>query len=364
MNAHARTFQAKPAVRQQVPLLIGIMSPSGGGKTYSALRLATRVQQVFGGDIYGLDTENNRMLHYADTFKFKHVPFNAPFGSLDYLAALRYCAAQGSRITIVDSMTHEHVGEGGYLETAEAVVDRIAGNDYRKREACKMLGWAKAGPLRQRMIEGIKQLDGAFIFCFRAKEKTKPVKRGDKTEVVDMGFMPIAGEEWVYEMALNCMLPPRSEGVPTWRSDHVGERLMMKLPAQFKSIFSESAPLSEAIGRDLALWAKGSPVEKPAQAAPVSAQLGPKPEETDVSGLPPLDKDRTETESEHLAQLDAMLADAAAKGTSALQDAWKSIPPAVRPSLKAALDRRHKPTAVEADQKFTDANQTSTGNPE
>lgn len=257
MNAPARSFTASYAVRAQVPLLIGIMSPSGGGKTYSALRLATGIQQVYGGDIYGIDTENNRMLHYADKFKFQHVPFSAPFGSLDYLECLKWCSAQGSRITIVDSMTHEHIGEGGYLETAEAVVDRIAGNDYKKREAVKMLGWAKAGPLRQKMIEGIKQLDGAFIFCFRAKEKTKPVKKDGKTEVVDMGFMPIAGEEWVYEMSLNCMLEPRSEGVPTWRSDHVGERMMMKLPAQFKEIFAEQQPLSEDIGRRLAEWSKG-----------------------------------------------------------------------------------------------------------
>lgn len=268
MNAPTRTFTATPAVRSEVPLLIGIMSPSGGGKTYSALRLATGIQQVFGGDIYGVDTENNRMKHYADDFKFQHVPFAAPFGSLDYLECLRWCNKRGARITIVDSMSHEHIGEGGYLETAEAVVDRIAGNDYKKREAVKMLGWAKAGPLRQKMIEGIKQLDGAFIFCFRAKEKTKPVRKPDgKTEVVDMGFMPIAGEEWVYEMALNCMLEPRSEGVPTWRSDHVGERLMMKLPKQFEHIFAERAPLSEEIGRRLAEWARGGAAPAPAAVA-------------------------------------------------------------------------------------------------
>ena len=279
MNEHARKFEDAPAVRTQVPLLIGIMSPSGGGKTYSALRLATGMQEVFGGDIYGIDTENNRMKHYADQFKFRHVPFNPPFGSLDYLAALRYCNDKGARITIVDSMTHEHVGEGGYLETAEAVVDRMAGNDYKKREAVKMLGWAKAGPLRQKMIEGIKQLDGAFIFCFRAKEKAKPVRNKEgKTDIIDMGFMPIAGEEWVYEMSLNCMLEPRSDGVPTWRSDHVGERMMMKLPAQFKSIFAESAPLSEDIGRQLAQWAKGGkPVPRGGAVQPASAPEAPQP---------------------------------------------------------------------------------------
>jgi hypothetical protein len=269
MNKSVRQFDDVPAIRSEVPLMIGLMSPSGGGKTYSALRLATGMQEVMGGDIYGIDTENGRMKHYADMFKFRHVPFSPPFGSLDYLEALKYCNKKGARITIVDSMSHEHIGEGGYLETAEAVIDRIAGSDYKKREAVKMLGWATAGPLRQKMIEGIKQLDGCFIFCFRAKEKTKPIRKDGKTEVIDMGFMPIAGEEWVYEMALNCMLEPRSDGVPTWRSDHVGEKLMMKLPAQFKDIFAERQPLSEDIGRKLAEWARGG--------SPVSPQLVERP---------------------------------------------------------------------------------------
>jgi hypothetical protein len=280
VNAPARTFTAVPAVRggngKSTPLLIGIMAPSGGGKTYSALRLAVGMQRIMGGDIWGVDTENNRMKNYAPPegrkpgegeFEFTHVPFGAPFGSLDYLEVLRYCNSRGARITIVDSMTHEHIGEGGYLETAEAVVNRIAGDDYKKREQVKMLGWAKAGPLRQKMIEGIKQLDGAFIFCFRAKEKVKPVKdKTGKTEFVDMGFMPIAGEEWVYEMTLNCMLEPRSGGIPTWRSDHIGERMMMKLPKQFEGIFADPRPLDESHGEAMARWARGDVAEKPGPA--------------------------------------------------------------------------------------------------
>jgi hypothetical protein len=326
MNQIDRKFEAMPAIRRQVPLLLGIMSPSGGGKTYSALRLATGMQQVMGGDIFGIDTENLRMLHYADQFKFQHVPFGAPFGSLDYLEALRYCNKRGARITIVDSMSHEHIGEGGYLETAEAVVDRIAGNDFKKREQVKMLGWAKAGPLRQKMIEGIKQLDGCFIFCFRAKEKTKPIKKDGKTEIIDMGFMPIAGEEWVYEMAVNCMLEPRSGGVPTWRSDHVGERMMMKLPAQFKDIFAEQKPLDESIGRSLAEWARGGAEPAPTAEPP----SGPADEKT-------------------AAEWDMDLAEAATHGMLRLQHVWSGIPAEHKPTLKAALDRRHKPSAMKVD---------------
>ena len=82
-----------------------------------------------------------------------------------------------------------------------------------------------------------------------------------------MGFMPVAGEEWIYEMTVNCMLEPRSNGVPTWRSDQIGERLMMKLPMQFESIFAESAPLSEDIGEAMARWARGD--------APASSSVDP-----------------------------------------------------------------------------------------
>ena len=53
MNAPARIFTARPAVRESVPLLIGLTGPSGGGKTFSALRLATGIQTVTGGDVAG-----------------------------------------------------------------------------------------------------------------------------------------------------------------------------------------------------------------------------------------------------------------------------------------------------------------------
>ncbi len=264
MNAQPRQFHVTDARREHVPLLIGLMAPSGGGKTFSALELATGIQQVVGGDIYGIDTEARRMLHYADKFKFKHLDFKPPFGSLDYLEAIRFCVREGAKTVIIDSATHEHVGEGGYLERAEAKINRLAGDDYKKREAMKMLGWAEVGPLRTRMLEGIKQLDANLIFCFRAKEKSKPVKKEGKTEVVAMGFMPIAGEELIYEMTVNCLLLPKANGVPTWRSDHIGERMMMKLPEQFRTIFEPETPLSADIGRKLAEWAKGG---EPAKAA-------------------------------------------------------------------------------------------------
>jgi ABC-type dipeptide/oligopeptide/nickel transport system ATPase subunit len=258
-----RTFSAVPAVRESVPLLVGLTGPSGGGKTFSALRLATGIQTVTGGDIYAIDTEARRMLHYADKFRFRHLQFDAPFGSLDYLAAIRYCAAEGARVIIVDSMSHEHEGPGGLLDYQAHEFERLGG-----RDAIKMLAWQKPKAARQQLLNGILQIPANFIFCFRAKEKIKMA--GGK--VIPQGFMPIAGEEFVFEMTVNALLMPHADGVPTWHSEEPGERMMMKLPEQFREVFSERRALSEDIGRELAAWAAGgstsvSPIEEPTEAA-------------------------------------------------------------------------------------------------
>lgn len=254
-----RRFEASDAKREHVPLLIGLTGPSGGGKTFSALRLATGIQTVTGGDIYFIDTESRRALHYADQFKFKHVQMDAPFGSLDYLAALKYCVDQGAKVIVVDSMSHEHEGPGGMVDLHDQIVDRMAGDDYAKRERVKMLAWSEPKQKRRALINGILQLNANFIFCFRAKNTSKPVKgRNGRTEVEQMGFMPIAGEEFVFEMTLNALLLPGAGGVPSWTSDQIGERTMIKLPEQFRALSSMKQPLDEKIGRKLALWAAGA----------------------------------------------------------------------------------------------------------
>jgi len=263
MNAHTRRFTATVAVREQVPLLIGLMGPSGGGKTFSALRLARGIQSVTGGDIYGIDTEANRMKHYADQFSFHHVPFGEPFGSLDYLEAFRFCHRSGAKVIIVDSMSHEHEGVGGLLDFHEAELTRMAGDNYSKREAMKMLAWGKPKAHRRQLINALLQMQCNFIFCFRAKNTAKPVKVTDpetgrsKTEVIQQGFMPIAGEEFVFEMTLNALLLPGAAGVPTWRPEHVGEKLMSKLPEQFRGLASHPRAFDEQMGADLARWARG-----------------------------------------------------------------------------------------------------------
>ena len=259
-----RKFELKPAVRSHVPLLIGLIGPSGSGKTLSALRLATGIQRVSGGLIAGIDTESERMKAYADKFKFMHLNFTAPFGSLDYLEAIRYCVAQGAKVIVVDQMSSEHDGPGGVIDTQENELDKMAGDNYEKRERCKMLAWSKPKSNRRKLIAGLLQINCNFVFCFRAKSIVKPMKVNGKTEVVPQGFVPIAGDEFIYEMTTNIFLPPKSDGVPCWNSENPGEKVAMKLPMQFRGILDRpNQPLSEDIGEQLATWAKGGTTEKP-----------------------------------------------------------------------------------------------------
>lgn len=330
MNVHSRTFQDNEAVREKTPLLIGLMGPSGGGKTKSALRVATGIQSVSGGDIYGIDTEARRMLHYADSHKFRHLPFDAPFGSLDYLAAIQHCVKKGAGIVIVDSMSHEHEGPGGLLDLHDQELSRMAGDDYAKRERVKMLAWAKPKAARRQLINGLLQMNANFIFCFRAKDTAKPVKRNGKTEVESQGYMPIAGEEFVFEMTVNCLLLPRANGVPTWQTDQPGERIMMKLPEQFQPIFARSEPLSEDIGRRLAEWAKGAPG---APARPTSA-----PQQQTQTQASPID----------VAGLKAQGEEVASRGMAELEKWWRSLEPRTQRALQGDLPA-FKTTAKEAD---------------
>lgn len=270
-NHQARTFDVKPAVREAVNLKVGLFAPSGGGKTFSALRIATGIQSVIGGDIAVVDTENRRALHYAEWFKFHHLDFKPPHGSLDYLEAIK-AAAKVARIVIVDSMSHEHEGVGGMIDYHEAEVDRLAGGadaTWAKKEAVKMLAWAKPKAARRHLLNaGIIGVDAHLILCFRAKNTAKPVFKQDdngrrKTEVVQLGYMPIAGEEFLFEMDLAALLLPGAAGMPTWASDNPGEKMMIKVPEQFASLKADKdLVLDEKLGENLAIWARGSAGEK------------------------------------------------------------------------------------------------------
>lgn len=273
-----RKFINKPARRSAVPLLVGLCGPSGSGKTYSALRLAKGMNQESGGKTFLIDTESGRSLHYSDDFEFEHVPFEEPFASLDYMAAIKHCQAQGAKTVIIDSMSHEHNGVGGLLDYHNQEVERMAGGPDApswKRDALNFPAWAKPKADHSKLINCMLQTEVNMILCFRAKNKIKMLSKaakakakanGERAEsITQLGLMPISGDDMIFEMMMNCLLTPNCDGVPTWEPEEVGERSIVKIPKQFRHL-ADGRSLSEDFGREMAEWASGGGTDAVAEA--------------------------------------------------------------------------------------------------
>jgi hypothetical protein len=329
MNAPAR-FQATPAVRSEEPLLIGIIGPPGGGKSLSSLKLAKGIQSVRGGDIVLIDTEGGRSRKYYDLIPFNIVEL--PNARSDvFLEAITAQLPNNPAAIIVDSMSDEH---DQYLAWHDEMVPKMGGNEWA--------AWAKPSAARKKLITGILKIKTPLIFTFRAKEKTKQ----DGRKVVNIGWQPVAPLEIVHTLDLTCILPPRADGVPVWRSDKIGEDFVIKLPNYLAPFIQDGKPLSEDMGAAFARWAKGSSApprqDKPAAQATSPAQ-SPDGEPPSRAG------DDEPTESELVQLHERLLSEAAENGMAALQAAWKSVPFVTQTTLKSALDRRHKPRALQVD---------------
>ena len=276
-----RTFTHSKATRSGVWLLLGIVGESGSGKTLSALKLAEGIRRVTGGKIFFLDSEENRAKHYAPeegqkadpkkgTFDFTHVPFDPPFSPDDYLAAFRHCIDSGANVVIVDSFSHEHDGPGGVLEWHEKELDRMLANAERKgwknvnREKYNFPAWSKPKASRRRLKTEMERMPCHFILCFRAKEQIKPTKNDKgRDEMVDLGWMPIGGKEYLFAMTLRALLPENAGGVPVFSPQRPGERAVYKLPLYFDHIFRQPHAFCEADGEAMAKWAAGAKKKPP-----------------------------------------------------------------------------------------------------
>ncbi len=258
-----RTFEFRKAVRERTPLIIGLAGQSGTGKSFSAMRLATGMVKVFGGRIAVVDTEARRALHYADRFDFDHVDFTPPFGPLDYMAAIDTAVKSGASVVIVDSMTHEHSGQGGVMDQIDAFLDQKCGDDWGKREKMNMVAHARIKPQRKELNNYLVQVGRTgvvLILCYRAHDKVKPVAPRDRVNgeaMKHIGFTPETTSPLVYEMTQCYLLKPGADGKPTTKPDTDEERVLTKTPIQFKG-WSTGDQIDEQLGEKLARWAAGS----------------------------------------------------------------------------------------------------------
>lgn len=252
----------RKAVRENVGWIIGIAGPSGSGKTYSAMRLAAGMSQ--GKPFAVIDTEAGRAKHYADRFAFDHADLQPPFRPEAYAEAIKAADEAGYPVIVVDSFSHEHAGEGGLLDWHEEELERMAGQDWQRRESCKMAAWIKPKTAHKRLVSRLLQVRAHLILCFRAEQKIEIVKHNGKSEIqpkrIASGFsdwIPICEKNILYELTASFLLTPEQPGVPK----------PIKLEAQHREIISLKNPLDEQAGQKLAEWASGAtaPLQEAAQ---------------------------------------------------------------------------------------------------
>jgi hypothetical protein len=246
------SFTFRRAVRENVGLLIGLIGASGSGKTWSAMRLASG---ICGDKPFAvIDTEAGRAKHYADQFHFDHGDLKPPFSPHAYAEAIAAADAAGYPVVVVDSCSHEWAGDGGVLDMQEGELERMAGDDWQKRERVKMAAWIRPKMEHKKMAQRLLQVRAHLILCFRAEEKIEMVKQDGKLVIVPKksptgldGWIPVCEKNLPYELTASFLLMAANPGIPH----------PIKLQEQHKPLFPLDKPITEESGRQIAQWAAG-----------------------------------------------------------------------------------------------------------
>jgi hypothetical protein len=259
------TFQFRPAIRENVGLLIGLAGGTGSGKTYTGMRLASGISA--GKPFAVIDTEAGRAKHYADQFRFDHGDLAPPFRPDAYAEAIMAADKAGYSVIVVDSVSHVWAGDGGVLDWQEAELDRMAGDDWKKREACKMAAWIKPKMSHKHMVQKLLQVRAHVILCFRAEPKIEMVKGSDgKMQIIAKqsltgldGWIPVCEKNLPFELTASFLLMADKPGIPR----------PIKLQEQHRALFPLDKPITEDSGRQIAEWAAGgAKVSPPKENAP------------------------------------------------------------------------------------------------
>lgn len=218
------------AKRSIKSLLIGLGADLGGGKTYSALALASGLAR--GGPIAMIDTENGRGLMYADRFVYEHGTLSAPFSPHRYRNALHEATKIKPSVIVIDNMTFEHNGPGGMLD--------IVGDNG-------LNGWKPAREQSYTLLMPLQALPCHVVMTFRVKEKRQIEKIGGKWEAVSRGHLPVGDTDMLG--ILTVLLQIGDDRRPLPPNDRP-----WKLPAGLDSLVPFDRPLDAETGLALANW--------------------------------------------------------------------------------------------------------------
>lgn len=191
------TMKFTKATKHQAKGRISLTGKSGGGKTYTALMIATHL----GGRVALIDTERESAKKYATRENEKPDPSRGRFDffhlSLDtydprkYIEAIQAAEAEGFNVLIIDSLSHAWMGKGGALEMVDNAAKK-GGNSYT--------AWRDVTPLQNQLVDAIVGAKMHVIATMRSKTEYV-VEKNDKGKSVPrkVGTQPIQREGMEYE---------------------------------------------------------------------------------------------------------------------------------------------------------------------
>lgn len=230
-------FQVKKAKREKIYTKLALLAPSGGGKTYGALRLATGMAEEIEKEtgkkarILMGNTESKRGLYYADEFDYDIVDVEAPHNPEKYVELIEFAVSEGYDILIIDSSSHEWEGKGGCLE-----LQQQAGGTYQS--------WAKVTPRHNKFINAIADSPIHIIATMRGKDQYEMSKdeRG-RTSVQKLGVGAKQRDGFEYEFTCTFLIDQKTNTAEVQKDN--------------THIFDREGPtiLTENHGRKIIQWA-------------------------------------------------------------------------------------------------------------
>lgn len=230
-------FQVKKAKREKIYAKIALMAPSGGGKTYGSLRLATgmaeEIKKETGKDarILMVNTEQKRGYYYANEFDYDIIDLEAPYEPEKFVDVIKFAQDEGYDILILDSTSPEWDGAGGCLE-----LQQKAGGTYQ--------AWGKITPRHDRFIHAIADSPIHVIATMRGKDQYEmnTDEKGKKT-VQKLGVGAKQRDGFEYEFTCTFLIDQKTS---TSEAQKDNTHLFQNRGAIL---------LSEQDGRDIIKWA-------------------------------------------------------------------------------------------------------------
>lgn len=181
-------MQLQTASRKKVKIKLSLSSPTGFGKTYSALKLAYGMT----GDwkkIAVIDSENESASLYSDLGPYQTIQMAPPYTVDKFCEAVKLCVDAGIELIIVDSTYHYWHGNGGMLE-------------YNNSLGGRYQDWAKTNKIYARWLDTILQTPVHFICTSRKKQAYEIVKTEGKTTVEKKGMEDEIRNGFDFEMTI------------------------------------------------------------------------------------------------------------------------------------------------------------------